>query len=1074
MASANEAPSPTTPIANPERDYAADSDDSLSRKKQRMSEEPEPLIESLDPEDIGGNLDNAITIEDDTGSDLFPPAMYSDTLDIFSSNLSPTDQLKKFANYIDSQYYVETVWLLNLTTWLNDHIESTSSERRLWQRRYLEDEAFFSMLAVTAVRLLSCSDIVDAKYPNQRAMDATLATVLDLYKGLAKLSLRMLSFLPSLLDGVVARRDSTQPTIAGVQRVPFLWYIFVLGKLLDPRTPSSRHFVCAFGLDVPAITSKVAEFVLADRTSIASLNTALRSLSTRPRDYEEAWPGITGSIAALALSMQKAEKDFHTGSSNKQVMELILTVNEYIVPTVCQKHPRALPADFHDDLVLHVSSLIACTVGHRDATSTLDVYQTACRPNGDNIAAGLTEGEATEIKLLEACSHDQGILAELIKDLWLLQTLKGYVSTDILDIRSKGIVSLRELLKSAFNTYVIRQKGPNVPQDTSHPVLRYLASFLRKGDFVEYIFSADSHANLVKECSDVVGFLAATSTYSDHESDLIWRAATTSVEVEFVKASFDVLRTMSVYMEPVQLLYIVGKYRETPAAQLGTFAVAFLGDVLTTIRSKLYDSKDSALTVRPAQLCFDILKALDLDTPAPFTQSFRRGALSHIIEVASSKNEFDHRAALYDTVLAEVKGHTVHSTTALETLSHLLKLRPFDATERILEKFSVTDAVDELANCVRNAGSASSGNLHDLHSAVQARLQIALRLIGISEESEGSKVEEKLWAYAVGEHALDSLARESALDTFISVPTEVARPQNIRSLFNRCTNEYLPTMSVECATMRLVTFLHQSAKQEWDSVITMSDSDEATLRLWTELVRIAATSPSDAIAGAATKAICDILFSATAGNAKDELETRRVSFVRQHLNYLCSLREKEHNVESCQALTLRGISILEAMHAASQTLTTNNRKGSDEATIDLSGDDDESELCTLRMLVHGPSSTPKIVNIHCRSSCTATELNSAFAKVTGVNEHDIMHNGSLFRLAEKPTATLADLGIVSLNSIIVRPRFIVTSDFGSIFASTDAIERKVLEKFDELKALLSGDEKVGEKVRMSLTVIEFY
>ena len=1075
MASANRAPSPITPVANPERDHAADSDDSLSRKKQRMSEEPELLIEALEPEDIGQNEDTAITIEDDTGNSLFPAsAMYSDTFDPYSSHLVPTDQLKKLINQIDGNYYLDNRLVVNLSAWLRDHVESTASERPLWQKRYLDDEPFFSMLGAAALKLLTNFEILDQKSLNQRAINSLLEAVFDLYQGLASLSLRMLSFLPSMLDGAVARRDSTQPASSGAQRVPFLWCTVVLGKLLDMRTPSSRHFDRALELNVPGLTDKVAEVILADRTSIASLNTALRSLSTRPRDFEDAWLAIAGAIATLALSMQKADKSFHTGPENKQIAEFIMTVNEYIVPTVCQKHPRALPPDFHDDLVLLVSFVLEKTVTCRDASSTLDIYQCACRPQEDNIASGLGEGEATETKLLKACSRDQAILAEMIKDLWLLQTLKGYVSTDILDIRSKGIVFLRELLKSAFNTHVVRQKGSNMPKDTTHPVLQYLARFLRKGNFVEYIFSADSHANLVKECSDVVGFLAATSTYTNHESDLIWRAATTSVEAEFVKASFDVLRAMSLYMEHGPLLYIVGKYRQTPAAQLGVFAVNFLGDVLATIRAKLYESKDSALAILPARFCFDILKSLDLDSATPSTASLRRVAMGQVLEVAGLKYGPGHRAAIYDTCLAEVKGHTVHATTALETLSHLLKAQSGRGTECILEKFSVTDAIDELADCVRNAAICKAGNHHTAHSAVHVRLQIALRLIGMSEESEGTVAEERLWAYAVGEHALDSLARESALDTFIAVPSEVSRPENIKCLFNRCTNEFLPTMAVECATMRLVTFLHQSAKQEWEAAAATPDNDLGTLRLWNELVRIAATSPSDAIAMAANKALCDVLFSASLSSKASEQKARRISFVRQHIEYLCSLQEKEQDLGRRQALMLRGISVLEAMHVASKALVANYKSASDAAAVDISGSDDSSELITLRMLVHGPASRPRELNLHSRSACTAGEFNNALADITGATDHDLMHNGSLMQLSDKPSATLVDLGIASLSSIVVRPRFTFESDFGKIFATTDAVEERVLHKFEELQALLSADGLVGEKVYAVFSVVEPY
>jgi hypothetical protein len=60
MSPANESPSPgaviNTPDRDRDRDHAADSDDSLARKRQRLSEEPEVRIEADEPEDMGDDL----------------------------------------------------------------------------------------------------------------------------------------------------------------------------------------------------------------------------------------------------------------------------------------------------------------------------------------------------------------------------------------------------------------------------------------------------------------------------------------------------------------------------------------------------------------------------------------------------------------------------------------------------------------------------------------------------------------------------------------------------------------------------------------------------------------------------------------------------------------------------------------------------------------------------------------------------------------------------------------------------------------------------------------------------------
>jgi hypothetical protein len=93
MSTANESPSPGAVINTPDRDHAVDSDDSLARKRQRLSEEPaEVRIEADEPEDVGDGLQNAIMIEDDAESDA-----YSCTFQVLNTNIQMTilDEMKK-------------------------------------------------------------------------------------------------------------------------------------------------------------------------------------------------------------------------------------------------------------------------------------------------------------------------------------------------------------------------------------------------------------------------------------------------------------------------------------------------------------------------------------------------------------------------------------------------------------------------------------------------------------------------------------------------------------------------------------------------------------------------------------------------------------------------------------------------------------------------------------------------------------------------------------------------------------------------------------------------------------------
>jgi len=76
----------------PDHDRAADSDDSLARKRQRLSEEADVRIEADEPEDMDGDFNNVIVIEDGLHDDA-----YSSTFNVLKDighDVSPLQELE--------------------------------------------------------------------------------------------------------------------------------------------------------------------------------------------------------------------------------------------------------------------------------------------------------------------------------------------------------------------------------------------------------------------------------------------------------------------------------------------------------------------------------------------------------------------------------------------------------------------------------------------------------------------------------------------------------------------------------------------------------------------------------------------------------------------------------------------------------------------------------------------------------------------------------------------------------------------------------------------------------------------
>lgn len=804
-----------------------------------------------------------------------------------------------------------------------------------------------------------------------------------------------------------------------------------------------------FGVRPMASVNKTAKLVLEQKTTIASLNQILLTLSIQPRSFNDAWPIISDVIHVLGVALRSADIAYHAGDGLKHVDDMFMAINEYVVPAVCQKHPRALPTGFHEHLTVNMATVLEQSVTHRSMSSVLEVYHAITRVD-HALPCGIVDEPATESKLTDACCGDRKVLAELLRDLWLLQVLKGYVSTDILDIKSRGILSLRQLLKDSYHAY--HKNGGD-----EHTVLQYLARFLRIGNFTEYIFSADSHASLVKECSDVVGFLAAIGTYTDHETDLIWQACTTSVEAEFVKASFEVLRNLLTYARPPQILHMARKYSQTPASALGPFAVHFLSDIFT----RFHGTNTSAdLPLEPMRISFEIMKRCDSDPVAASTSSLRCAAVHEISLLNGTAYVIDERKILYDMCLDEMKNRTRHATSSMEVLFLFMKPSNAKEVELILDLLPVKAAVDELEHFVSSSTRDQEVGAHTMLEAVKVRLQLVLYLVGLDGFTEDKELEERLWSCTIGDAAFSSQAREVALDCFISTPQYTRNPSSVGKLFHRGVDQFLPTMSADCATLGLVAFLKGKVKEA--EAVATQDNIERILedQSWQQLTRLTTTTSSDNVATAGISAISDVLFPKSILRDSPQAVARQAAFVRSHIDFLQDLQD-EKDVSIRQNSIDRGITLLETVHHHSKAFKP--QVVGDVRPIELAGNA-ESDRIEFKVHIHGPQGSPVERTVKALQDCHIVDLGKALRSTSGVADHDLVLNGSLSRLEDISDQTLHEAGIKASSVVSIRPRYTFDCDFEKVFASANPVESEIRARFQHLESLLDGPEVVAERV----------
>ncbi|OQO13645.1 hypothetical protein B0A48_01874 [Cryoendolithus antarcticus] len=1055
MALANKSPSPSASVATPERNHAADSDDSLARKRQRMSEETDPVIEVFDPENIDTDAGNAVVIEDDDDDDdEMATTNFSDTLDILPNYVSVDRQLMALVEWLDSTHYDHPHAFVKFTEWLYAHVVNTEHDPRTWKLRYVQEERFFGWIADVVLKFFDATDLFEPDTLDKTRILELRHHVAQMFDALAQLSIRMVSLLPGILDGVMARRDSVRPPDAGQQQLLLGAYVTILARLLDPLTTVGRYLRFNRIIDMAEVRGNTLHKLLCSATSnVTSLNTVLLVLSSGPREFTDPWPIISSAITVSVEIMKHAGDAFQAGESRSQVEELLKSVNTFVVPTICQKHPRALPSDFHVRLIHQITALLSIAIKPRSMESALRLYHVCCSPTleADSEAASTT---SVAWKVQDISDGDLPTLSELVMYEWLLHVLKGYVSTDILDIRSKGIVALTETLKAA---HAAHHANP------SHPVLQHLARLLRTGNFIGYIFSVDSHASLVKECASVVAFLAATNTYTDHETDVIWRACTTSVEAEFVKASFDVLQEMLKYVATDQIVYMLNKYPDTSASDLGSHALRFFVDALYCLRTKVEYVGSPTVRMEPPNICYAVLKRLNSDPPSESRTLLRLAAVDQIRTLTVPPYSLADRTRFYETWIKSITDNDEHATSSLDILLQFLEPPTPEEGKLILEMISVDSALEVLTAFVSKSSEAQLGCFSP-REAINVRLDVLLHLIGLVEDYQAPDLEERLWSYTIGDRALNSQAREDALNLFTCTSKATCHPESITALFERCIEKYLPQLSAEHATPGLITFLENRVLTHHQNLSVGEPDIVFGTVCWQQLMRFALTTPNLVVSSAAVAAISQFLFSKTTRDAVVPDVTlytaRQADWTRRLINTLPDLRASASD-KSSDLLLQRSVGLLETIHYHSIAAGQRAPGGS---THVLLGGGVSDESITFTTDIFGPQSHPKKKVIKARKDCTIGELDNFLRSLTGTMEHNLVRHSTKTCLSDITAQTLEEAAIGNKALINIQPRYTYECDFVKVFAAGNAVEEEILLNFSELEALLGASSGVAQKV----------
>lgn len=1057
MASANTDPSWS-------RDEAADANPDLTRKRQRLSEETETsphstdgdvVIEALPPDEVGSTFDNAIALDDDTTM-----APISDSFSLAPKvELNAFQQLDWVINRAGSADYFDWSIFRNLVQWLEEHLLDTRNQLDLVLEAYVNEHEFFGKLGHACFALLERQDALFDRGTLQECGIGLLTESMSRFHDVIyELSLRMLQLLPALVDKTIARRDSGQVAKTR-QQIELLWYAQILGQTLCNRRAALSVGYCRNILDykpVPASKRRRTNF-LQQPESMTFLLALLKQLTQYHRELTNAWDGIDAIFWIL--------ESLDVGVFSDAAQNVMDIAHMHILPVICDKHPRALPDRFHELSVRLASNLLRQLASRATLDESAILYE--CYVKSENDALTLESTDDTRVtKLLQDVSGgDHDTLVELMTTAWTLARLKSFIYSDIMDVRSAGISLLSTRLLDLYNTH--RAAKDNF----EHPVLQYVARFMRANELTKYIFGPNSHASLVNHSQNIIGFLAATFAYTNLESDIIWHACTNSVETEFVKASFTVLIDLCRYLDLEHLLYLANKYAITPPSKLGKDAVESLTDLFQRVQLKSGETNDQAHRLATAFISIDIMMrvATVQEQHASLIQlrDTARTELSRFTSPAYGKGD---RAQVFARCVPNLVNANENATTSVEIIDMFLPcIQSPQEAQDLLDMLPIQVAVNELGQYVKSHQKLEEdGKRHPTAIAgLQLRLAFVVRLMALPGVHIDDEIRLSLFRHTVGDLGLNNDARDYCWNALMTL----CQNANVSATANDLIRHFIATEAIDLdlqfMTPRLIRLFGLSLQGLTKQSSESEDySHVLEAPVWRKLVQAAESVGTLQVSQPATEVICDILFDYPRQSAKKRAAAAKchADFARQQIGHI---REDLANLETSGGTTIcQKLFLLDAVLRKSRQFPPIPDPGVDTDICLATQPEDELFQCTVQLYCGGQTQ-PKMYRLQANSTTSVSELMAKLPSLTGATENRVIVGGKALDLESQSTETLSKLGVQASGGILISPKHTIESDLGIVLTLPGAVEQEVLRHFDDLEQLLDGPENVASKVRWS-------
>jgi ubiquitin carboxyl-terminal hydrolase 34 len=684
-------------------------------------------------------------------------------------------------------------------------------------------------------------------------------------------------------------------------------------------------------------------------------------------------------------------------------------------------------------------------------------------------------------------------MTEIIYWGWKVGVLKRHIMEGRMELRVHGVETMQSDLVTVW-----KQRISNNAAGVNSPDIQYLVRFIQSNKIVDYLVGVDSHPQLISRSSNIVGFLIVTGTYTNLETDVIWKAVTESQDSRIVSEVLAML-TRTFYMHPTAssaLLYICSKVLELPLerfdARMLEFCEYLLSRMSETPNDHAYYGQHGVDHVNavPLWLCVRLIRESTAADNLSYEQrtqlqNFGSKQLATFIRAGISEGD---RTEIYERCIQDIAEMNEFTAGSIQALNALVPMYDAQEINKLAIEYDLTRLViTDLLHTV-NGDHVDLSDAFAQHGLV-SRVTILFRLVDIAPETITPELGQAFWNDILLSSKLGLDGHKTVWNMMVAALTRCSKPN---PFLDRCIHEYLPSLVPKDYSPDLLAFTKMSITYEVrfnpppaagaNEVVTIPGMD----RIWNFIL----TSPPGSIEVEATDyAIKTYLdHPVIKSSPRSAIEATHVAIADRCID---QLKSSGAALKPSDSAAINGTTAME-------TENTDGAMGSEELRFRRS-------LQFLYRLLHGLRARPQYVSprgsppslperplkgepidlswqwfngntssgvksLRIGDLSTAAELVEILSRLSGFSKFSAICGGQRLDLLDDPEALVKDIKVLHSGLLILRKApdaQEVSRDSGR--HSLTSVDSEVMKHFDEIYGFLALKENVAREVGSIIT-----